>query len=151
MAKIEHKEFNTHLQLKAVELIKSSIQAPSVPVSAELLEQFDFNVTLETRADKAKRELCIIISTDVASKRQVHEFGNLTLACIYTFHNFDEIVRFSADGKTHSVPAALTEIMNSISLSTARGYMAATFRGTIIHNAFLPIIDPGTFQPAPSK
>lgn len=46
------------------------------------------------------------------------------------------------------VKARVVRQHSRVSLSTARGYMAATFKGTILHNAFLPIIDPKTFTPA---
>lgn len=148
MSKIEHKEFKVDIQLKSIELLKATIEIPSEPVSEDLLSQFNFNVTLETKADREKKAFFVIVSTQISSQDQVHKFGNLAVACIYSFSNFNEVVQFSADGKTHSIHQDLLHLLNSISLSTARGYMAATFKGTILHNAFLPIIDPKTFTPA---
>jgi uncharacterized protein YbbC (DUF1343 family) len=42
-------------------------------------------------------------------------------------------------------------MLNSISLSTTRGAMFSTFKGTFLHGAVLPIIDPKQFQALDQK
>lgn len=44
-----------------------------------------------------------------------------------------------------SFPDNILVTFNSISISTMRGLMFAQFKGTFLHNAILPIIDPGSF------
>ena len=46
-----------------------------------------------------------------------------------------------ATGLTFELPDGLADILNSVALSTARGIMFSEFKGTLLHHAFLPIVD----------
>jgi hypothetical protein len=143
MSKIENKDFTVDLQLKSIELLKGSISLPSVPEVS--LNNFNFNISLESKADATNKILFVIVSVEIRSEDQYHVLGSLALSCIYSIVNFDEVVKIEADGKL-DIPQPLVEILNSISISTARGVMFSTFKGTFLHNAFLPIVDPRSFQ-----
>jgi len=143
MSKIENKDFTLDLQLKSIELLKGSISLPSVPEVS--LNNFNFNISLESKADATNKILFVIVSVEVRSEDQNHVLGSLAVSCIYSIVNFDEVVKIEADGKL-DIPQPLVEILNSISISTARGVMFSTFKGTFLHNAFLPIVDPRSFQ-----
>jgi hypothetical protein len=143
MSKIENKDFTVDLQLKSIELLKGSISLPSVPDVS--LTNFNFNISLESKADATNKFLFVIVSVEIRSEDQNHILGSLAVSCIYSIINFDEVVKIEADGKL-DIPKQLVEILNSITISTARGVMFSTFKGTFLHNAFLPIIDPSTFQ-----
>ena len=55
--------------------------------------------------------------------------------------------QFSAwTGMPQELPTDIIVTINSISISTIRGIMFSTFKGTYLHNAFLPIIDPKSFN-----
>ena len=54
---------------------------------------------------------------------------------------FDDLLNPKWTGKI-TMPGALAEILNSISISTTRGVMYAAFRGTFLQHAILPIVDP---------
>jgi len=143
MSKIENKDFTLDLQLKSIELLKGSISLPSVPEVS--LNNFNFNISLESKADATNKILFVIVSVEIRSEDQNHVLGSLAVSCIYSIVNFDEVVKIEADGKL-DIPQPLVEILNSISISTARGVMFSTFKGTFLHNAFLPIVDPRSFQ-----
>ena len=143
MSKIENKDFTVDLQLKSIELLKGSISLPSVPDVS--LNNFNFNISLESKADATNKFVFIIVSVEIRSEDQNHILGSLAVSCIYSLVNFDEVVKIEADGKL-DIPQPLVEILNSISISTARGVMFSTFKGTFLHNAFLPIVDPRSFQ-----
>lgn len=143
MSKIENKDFTVDLQLKSIELLKGSISLPSVPEVS--LNNFNFNISLESKADATNKFLFVIVSVEIRSEDQNHILGSLAVSCIYSIVNFDEVVKIEADGKL-DIPQPLVEILNSISISTARGVMFSTFKGTFLHNAFLPIVDPRSFQ-----
>lgn len=144
MSQIEHKEFSVDLQLKSIELLKGSITLPSTPDVS--LSNFNFNINMESKADATNKLLFVIVSVEIRSEDQNHIMGSLAASCIYGISNFDEIIKIEADGKLN-IPQPLVEILNSISISTTRGIMFSTFKGTFLHNAFLPIIDPRSFQP----
>jgi hypothetical protein len=143
MSTIENKDFTIDLQLKSIELLKGSINLPSVPEVS--LNNFNFNISLESKADATNKFLFVIVSVEIRSEDQNHILGSLAVSCIYSIVNFDEVVKIEADGKL-DIPQPLVEILNSISISTARGVMFSTFKGTFLHNAFLPIVDPRSFQ-----
>jgi hypothetical protein len=72
-------------------------------------------------------------------------FSSIDRSNIYEILNFVDVIKISTDGKL-DIPQALIEVLNSISISTTRGVMFSTFKGTFLHNAVLPIIDPRQFQ-----
>ncbi len=143
MSKIENKDFTIDLQLKSIELLRGSISLPSVPEVS--LNNFNFNISLESKADATNKILFVIVSVEIRSEDQNHVLGSLAVSCIYSIVNFDDVVKIEADGKL-DIPQPLVEILNSISISTVRGVMFSTFKGTFLHNAFLPIVDPRSFQ-----
>ena len=148
MSKIENEDFTVDLQLKSIELLKGSISLPSVPEVS--LTNFNFNISLESKADATNKFLFVIVSVEIRSEDQNHILGSLAVSCIYSIVNFDDVVKIEVDGKL-DIPQPLVEILNSISISTTRGVMFSTFKGTFLHNAFLPIIDPRSFQQAEQK
>jgi hypothetical protein len=142
MSTIENKDFTADLELKSIELLKGLISLPSVPDVS--LNNFNFNISLESKGDATNKLVFIIVSVEIRSEDQNHILGSLAISCIYSLVNFDEVVKIEADGKL-DIPQPLVEILNSISISTARGVMFSTFKGTFLHNAFLPIVDPRSF------
>lgn len=144
MSQIKHTDFTADLQLKAIELLNGSINLPSIPNLQ--LSNFNFNINLESKADSTNKLVFVIVSVEIRSEDQNHILGSLSISCIYNIVNFEQIIKIEPSGKLE-IPQPLTEILNSISISTARGVMFSTFKGTFLHNAFLPIIDPKAFQP----
>jgi hypothetical protein len=144
MSQIQHTDFTADLQLKAIELLNTSINVPAVPNLP--LTNFNFNINLESKADGTNKLVFVIVTIDVTSEDQKYLLGSLVISCIYNIVNFDEVIKVDPSGKI-DIPQPLIEILNSITISTARGVMFTTFKGTFLHNAFLPIIDPKSFQP----
>ena len=58
---------------------------------------------------------------------------------------FENLASFVVD-KEVKLPSDIIIAINSISISTIRGIMFSTFKGTYLHNAFLPVIDPKAFN-----
>jgi hypothetical protein len=74
----------------------------------------------------------------------------LSVSCIFEIANFEDVIKLEADGKVN-IPQSLIETFNIISISTTRGVMFSTFKGTFLHGAVLPIIDPKQFQVGSQK
>ncbi len=133
------KEIDAQLQLTAIELLKGSI---NLPVAPELtLTDFIFNINLESRVDTEKNLVFIITDVEIRNADQTLSLGSLTSSCIFKIMNFNEVITTDLEGVVN-LPQHLVDILNSISISTTRGLMFSTFKGTFLHNAFLPIIDP---------
>lgn len=143
MSVIENKEIDAQLQLIAIELLKGSINLPVAPELA--LTDFIFNINLESRVDTEKSLVYIITDVEIKNADQTLSLGSLTSSCIFKVMNFNEVIHADAEGIV-TLPQDLADILNSISISTTRGLMFSTFKGTFLHNAFLPIIDPKQFS-----
>ena len=143
MSQITNAEFTANLQLKGIELLKGSINHPGT--SDVSLENLDFNINIESKADENNRLVFVIVNVQVTSGDNKVLLGSMVVSCIYSIDNFDNVVSLDATGKAVIAPS-LVEILNSISISTTRGLMFSTFKGTFLHNAFLPIIDPRSFK-----
>ncbi|CAL1518360.1 hypothetical protein [Chitinophaga sp. MM2321] len=129
-----------NLALKAIELLDNTIHYPG---DRPALTSFNFNLNITSKADEEKRLLFVIVKVDVANENIHHLLGSITVSSIYTIDNFDEVVKINASGQP-DMPEQLIETLHSTSLSTTRGVMFATFKGTFLHNALLPIIIPGS-------
>ena len=117
MSKIENKDFTFDLQLKSIELLKGSISLPSVPEVS--LNNFNFNISLESKADATNKFLFVIVSVEIRSEDQNHILGSLAVSCIYSVVNFDEVVKIEADGKLDIPQPLVVEIDIEFSISTS--------------------------------
>jgi hypothetical protein len=142
MAETENNHFNAEMQLRAIEILNSSLNLPAnpnVPVNI-----FNFSISIESRADTVNKLVFVIVHVEIKNDDLSAVFGTLSVSCIFEIVNFKDVVKIEADGKVN-IPEQLTETLNSISISTTRGVMFSTFKGTFLHGAVLPVIDPKQF------
>ncbi|MBC7759270.1 MAG: hypothetical protein H7069_10460 [Phormidesmis sp. FL-bin-119] len=152
MSAPENMEIDAQLQLTAIELLKGSINLPDIPDVS--FTDFIFNINLESRVDQTKMLVYIITDVEIKNAEQTLTLGSLTSSCIFKILNFADVIAVTSDGLV-DIPHQFLDILNSISISTTRGLMFSTFKGTFLHNAFLPIIVPKqlgkTQEPKPKK
>lgn len=142
MAETENNHFNAEMQLRAIEILNSSLNLPAnpnVPVNI-----FNFSISIESRADTVNKLVFVIVHVEIKNDDLSAVFGTLSVSCIFEIVNFKDVVKIDSDGKVN-IPEQLTETLNSISISTTRGVMFSTFKGTFLHGAVLPVIDPKQF------
>lgn len=139
----KNKELNIDMQIKAIELLNSSLILPANPTIP--INNFNFNISLENRANATDKLVFIIVHVKIKNEDQSIVLGGLSVSCIFEIANFEKNVTIEPEGKI-KLPKQLVEILNSISISTTRGVMFSTFKGTFLHGAVLPIIDPKQFQ-----
>jgi hypothetical protein len=139
MAKIENKDADVKIQLRAIELLNSSLTLPANPDIT--LTNFNFNISIEIRADAVNKLVFVIVNIDIKNDGHSTVLGALSVSCIFDITNFEDVIKIEADGKVN-IPQRLIETLNIISISTTRGVMFSTFKGTFLHSAILPIIDP---------
>ncbi len=144
----KNKNFSAEIKFTGIELLKSTINIPS---SQDIpLNNFNFNINIESKGDAEKKLLFVIVNVEVKSFDQKEILGSIITSCIYEITKFTEFVKIDSNGAMIINPQ-LVEILNSISISTTRGVMFTTFKGTYLHQAILPIIDPKSFLPAEPK
>lgn len=143
MAKIENKDLKVEMQIRAIEILNGSLQLPATPNAA--ITTFNFNISIESRADAPNKLVFVIVHVEIKNDDHSLVMGALSVSCIYEIVNFDEVIKIEENGKL-DIPQRLIETLNIISISTTRGVMFSTFKGTFLHGAVLPIIDPKQFQ-----
>lgn len=147
MTKKGDKGIDVELQIKAIELLNSSITLPANPNKP--ITNFNFNIEIESRIDEPKKRIFVIVHIEVKNEDESIVLGSLSVSCIFEIANFSEVVKIEAGGKV-SIPQELIDTINSIAISTTRGVMFSLFRGTFLHGAVLPIIDPKHFKVNPT-
>ena len=133
------------LNMKGVELVKTQINTPIPNFTAK---EFQFTLNLETRLDPAQQLVIVITSADVKSDNKPEILASVASACIFRIDNFEEVFKKKPDGIFDMPDDQGLFTLISISISTLRGVMFEQFRGTYLHTAFLPIMDPKQFKVA---
>lgn len=132
-------EVNIEMQLKAIELLNNAIVLP--PNAKTPITNFNFNINIESKADATKNLVFVIVNVEIKNDDQSLTVGSISVSCVYEIFNFNDAIKLDNEGRIN-IPPKLVETLNIISISTTRGVMYSTFKGTFLHNAFLPIIDP---------
>jgi len=137
MKKVIKKE-DIKFQIKGIELLDLNIIYPKTPLIGEVI--FKFNINVEIKIVNEKSLIMAIVSVDIIDNKNADKYGFVKVNCIFGIANFMSFV----DEKTKKAdfPKQLVTSLNSISISTTRGIMYDQFRGTFLHGAILPIIDP---------
>lgn len=148
MAKIKPKDFKVEMHLRAIELLNSTLQSPVT--SNEAISNFNFNISIENRADPKNKLIFVIVHIQICNDAKSETWGSLSLSCIFEIANFEEVVKIESNGRL-DIHNQLIETLNSISISTARGILFSTFKGTFLHGAILPIVDPKGFHESKTK
>ncbi|MFY7732946.1 MAG: hypothetical protein ACOVSR_05645 [Bacteroidia bacterium] len=148
MANIENKDLNVEMQIRAIELLNGSLNLPANPNTP--VTNFNFNISIESRADAVNKLVFVIVHVEIKNDDHSVVLGALSISCIFEIVNFEDVIKVEADGKVN-IPQRLIETLNIISISTTRGVMFSTFKGTFLHGAVLPIIDPKQFQVGSQK
>jgi hypothetical protein len=134
-------ETSVNFQIKAVELIESCINPPVNPLAAETVFNFDLN--LEHRVNPEDDVLIVVCSVAVFNENREEQLGKLKSGCVYIIKNLKQFL--NSETKALELPEPLATALNSVSISTTRGLMFSMFRGTFLHNAVLPVVDPTSF------
>lgn len=131
-------ENNISFRLKNVELLQYNLSAVNVSISSETL--FKFNINIEHLINLNENAIAIkpIVEIFIEEHNNKTILGGLSASLVFEFENLPSFVK---DNEV-KLPIEIINAINSISISTVRGIMFSTFKGTYLHNAFLPIIDP---------
>lgn len=137
----KNQELPVTFQIKAVELIDYCLNVPSKPLPTEMVYHFDIN--LEHRPDPEKNIFAVVCSVTIFNETREELLGKLRSGCIYLIKDLGQFTNDSS--KVIELPESVATALNSVAISTTRGLMFSIFRGTFLHQAVLPIVDPTTF------
>ena len=137
---IEHIGF----QIKAIELLDYVLTAPSQPLQNNPVFQYD--IQLQQRISNEKNLVIVVCGVSVFNESKDQNYGKIKASCIYEVPDLKSFI--DDETKQASLPEQFVNTLNSVSISTTRGIAFSLFRGTFLHNAIMPIIDPTAFQKA---
>jgi len=139
MSEIKINAISAEIQFRSIELISSNITASLFNI--ENNNAFTFEIKTEIQLNQENKFIIVIISVQIFNESKDFQLGSLTTDNIFFLENYESIVTQEGNGKV-SIPDTVVTSLNSISISTTRGVMWNTFKGTFLHNAILPILDP---------
>ena len=136
------------VKLKALELIDFSMTCPQKQKSEP--NEFNFKINVEHKINKERKSVFVIVSVDIIHEDKETHLGNLKVSHNFEIPDLDKFCESSAPDKI-KLPPEIIETLNSVSLSTTRGIMFSQCKGTFLHNAVLPVIDPKEFKTESKK
>lgn len=139
MAKQVKTEYPTGIKLTGIELLSSSLSRPELAGTDQGI--FLFNVRIIHDVAREKKLVFVIAHVDIDSLEDKKNVGSIAVSLIFNIDNFEEVVTMR-DDQNFTLTVELKDVLNSIAISTTRGVMFSTFKGTYLHNAVLPIVDP---------
>lgn len=122
--------------LKKIQLIEKSLVAIS---KKENENEYDFDMSLKITMDPGKRASIHLLSVNVKTKNSNKKLASVSILCFFDISNFDNLVEDHPNGKT--LPQGLLNLLNTAVIGTMRGVMYSEFRGTVLDNVFLPVLD----------
>lgn len=123
-------------QIKAVELLGFLLMPQENEV---VLNDIRFDIQLDHKTD-IKQNLVAVVTTITLSKKE-SKLAEISTSCVFTVNELAQITK-DAD----SALSFMTDALNSIAISTTRGYLSAQLKGTYLHHTVLPVIDPRKFK-----
>ena len=145
VAKISIMELtNVNFQIKGIELLEINLKHPQIPL--ELERTYNFNINIEQRINNEEKLVVVVTSVDVIYEEDQQSHASIKTSCIFLVENFQDFI--VANTNQVNLPDQFVITLNSISLSTTRGIMFSGFKGTFMHNVYMPIVNPSSFNMA---
>ena len=128
-------------QLKGIDLIETCLNHPKQ--DDLVFKVFHFEIKIDHQINAEKKLFKAIITTEIHNEQKDLKLGSITANCIFEIVNISEFI--DPKSKQINLPEDFISTINSITISTARGIMFDQFKGTFLHHALLPIVDPRAF------
>ncbi|WP_157963178.1 hypothetical protein [Algoriphagus litoralis] len=125
-----------------MEILDSCLNAPSSPLPQN--PKFQFDLAIEHRINLENNLVIVICKVGIRNESKETLFGELRGSCIFFVEKLKDY--FDTETNKLSLPDDFVVTLNSVTISSMRGLMFSFFRGTFLHQAVLPIIDPKSFE-----
>ncbi len=135
-------EINIPFQIKNIEILEVNLAFPGPMIKEN--NTFHYNINLQHRINQKNKLIFIDTSIEILHQDKKTKLGFIKATCVYFVETLLDY-KSDIEEKLIDLPQAFLNTLNSISISTTRGLMFSNFRGTFLHNAVLPIIDPQAF------
>jgi len=136
------KEENIEYQIKGIEILDSFLKTPkqSIPKGTA----YQFNMNIEHRIDLGRKFVMVLTDVSCFVDDAQGDLGKFKSSCIFYIPQLEKYI--DKETKALNLPEQFLISINSISISTTRGLMFSFLKGTFLHNAVIPIVDPTAFK-----
>ncbi len=132
---------NVSFGLKGIEILSSILKTPAEP---RQISVFHFDIQFKSLANI--KDNIVTILMEVTIKESGDQMGQYSAVFHYGVDDLEKIAPVKVTNQVE-IPQPLLQTLHGISASTLRGLMFASFKGTFLHNAILPLIDISALQP----
>lgn len=108
-------------------------------------KDFHFEIKLSGNVNPELKNIGLSVTVEIWDKPKEQQLGFLKTGVTFHLVNFEEVITVTEEGQVAELPNMINEVFISIAISTTRGVMAEHFRGTGLHSAILPALDPKVF------
>lgn len=135
---------NINFKIATIEIISQSVS--SAPEEGIRTNEIDYTIQINIKYDANIGMVHILPEISLTSKIDKSELAKFAIQCSYEVINYNEAIPINESNQP-AIPVPFLHTLISISLSTSRGIIYSSCRGTFLQNAILPIIDPKSFFP----
>lgn len=130
-------------QIRGLELQEASFTHPGNKIQE--IKTFHYNINIQHRVNPEQKLVFVDTIIDVLMQDKQTKLAFFKATCIFYVESVLNY-RSQTNPDLYDLPQGLVSELNTIAISTARGIMFGQFRGTYLHNAILPVIDPKGFS-----
>ncbi len=129
-------------RIKTIEILESNIHRSNVSIEGTTVYQYD--ISLEQRISLKECLINVTCGIEIWTDKRDQQLANLKSGFIYTVENLESYW----DKKTGKpdLPEDFRVSLNSVAISTSRGIMYSFLKGTYLHGAILPVVNPYAFK-----
>lgn len=127
-------------KIHSMELVRSHMESSSDFLG---INNGDFAVSVEFEggADPSLKIIAVTVTANIHLNSDIEKsVAGVVVRYFYEISNYEEVVIAKEDGSTQFEMQNIN-MFNSISASTTRGVMFGLFKGTVFHNAIMPLVD----------
>jgi hypothetical protein len=129
---------NIEFQIKGIELL--ALQLPGLTSNQIEPTEIEFDITLEQRITPENELVTVNCTIGAHNLGKEILLGSIKIGCLFHVKSMAKLL--TKDKGSINLPSKFIETINIVTISTARGMMFSEFKGTYLHNAILPLIDP---------
>lgn len=135
-----HKNKDIGFSLKGIEILEIQINHPERSIPENTV--FNFEVEIKHRFNIENQLIFVICCVSILIDDDL-KVGFAKINCIFSLTDFETLIK---DKNNVDIPKKTAIALNSISISTIRGILFSELKGTFLHHAVLPIVDPANFK-----
>lgn len=139
--------FNPHEQIVLRDIGLLSCAHEAISEQEEKPFHFNFDVQIEMQADLPDNLLIVNVHVNISNEQQTKKLGKIAVSYSFEVLDLKDMVEENPQKKPQ-LAQHLSDSVNSIALATTRGLMFASFKGTALHHAYLPVISHRQFKNA---